>query len=58
MKQSVTEYLKQDRQWPRHLRVAHANYQKRNTGDDEAKKFWSNIIAANADAPIKKGKAK
>lgn len=47
---SVEEYLKQDRQWPRHLRIKHAQYQLLRTSPKSAEeKFWNAVLAANMD---------
>lgn len=43
---SVDRYLKDDRQWPRHLRLAHARYQRSVCKPDMAA-FWDAIIERN-----------
>ena len=44
---TVEEWNKQDRQWPRHLRLDHDRYQKRVAKDDATRKFWSDVIRSN-----------
>lgn len=44
---TVEKWNKQDRQWPRQLRLDHARYQKRVAKDDATRKFWSDVIRAN-----------
>lgn len=57
----VQEYLKQDRQWPRWLRVAHAKYQLSIANTEADRVFWRQIRRANSnfdegkDANVRKG---
>lgn len=44
---TVLEYLKADRQWPRHLRVAHATMQLINSKTRGDEVFWSAVLKAN-----------
>jgi hypothetical protein len=48
--QTPSEYIKQDRQWPRALRIAHAQYKlglATQAGDKVEIRFWKQIIKAN-----------
>lgn len=53
MTQDVTNYLLKDRQWPRHLRIAHAKMQVARAqlcfSDEDVQKlnFWQQILDAN-----------
>lgn len=43
-------FLKSDRQWPRHLRIAHAKLrlkQSKAAKDELAVEFWNAVISAN-----------
>lgn len=40
-------FLKSDRQWPRHLRIAHAHMQERKVDTAGEKEFWRKVIEAN-----------
>ena len=47
---TVREWLKQDRQWPRDLRIAHAKLrmeQSRKANDQKGVAFWSAVLEAN-----------
>lgn len=44
---SVEEFLKSDRQWPRELRLKHAQYQLRNAITEKTQTFWLAVIKAN-----------
>ncbi len=48
MNPKVQEYLKQDRQWPRWLRIAHAQYQLRMAKTDADRTFWRAVRKANS----------
>ncbi len=44
----VEAYLPEDRQWPRHLRIAHAHYQlQQHAKGTLGAAFWRNVIKAN-----------
>jgi hypothetical protein len=45
----VDTYIRLDRQWPRHLRIQHAEYQHRKSKTDEERRFWNAIIKRNKD---------
>ena len=49
----VRDYLIADRQWPRHLRIAHAEHQLAQCKPD-MKSFWQTIIKANRDEPVRR----
>lgn len=40
---SLNEFLKADRQWPRHLRIAHARLMMQ----ADNKEFWKAVLKAN-----------
>lgn len=44
---TIKEYLKQDRQWPRVMRIAHAQLKLRQAEGEDDKKFWTAILKAN-----------
>jgi hypothetical protein len=44
---TITEYLKADRQWPRHLRIAHAEYKLKAATNYKEKEFWQAVLEAN-----------
>ena len=48
MNLDIEDYLRQDRQWFREQRIAHARYRLLNSTDDNEKGFWLNVIKANA----------
>lgn len=45
----VHEYVLADRQWPRHLRIAHAKMQMEKTLSVTSKNFWRAILKRNED---------
>ena len=45
----IEAYLKQDRQWLRHQRIGHAEYQKKTAKTDDDRRFWHAIIKRNRD---------
>jgi hypothetical protein len=46
----VEEYIRQDRQWPRQLRINHAKMQMMKAKDQsDEERFWRAIIARNED---------
>lgn len=45
---TLKEYLIQDRQWPRHCRIAHANFQLERATVPKDKSFWKAVLKANA----------
>jgi hypothetical protein len=45
----IDDYCRSDRQWPRALRVAHAEYQKTIAKTDEQRRFWNAVIKRNKD---------
>lgn len=45
--QTVSEYLLTDRQWPHHLRVAHATMQLNKAKSVEEHRFWQLVLSAN-----------
>lgn len=49
----LTAWLEGDRQWPRHLRIAHArrHLSPSNTLTPYGKKFWEAVIKANGEKP-------
>lgn len=49
MNQKVLAYLKQDRQWPRWLRIAHAQYQLRIAKTEVDRVFWREVRKANSN---------
>jgi hypothetical protein len=49
MSSDILEYIKADRQWPRRLRLPHAQLQLRNETDPARQKFWQAVIDANSD---------
>ncbi len=49
-------YLKSDRQWPRYCRIAHAEYQLKNSQSDSDRVFWQAVIDANKDDEHDKSK--
>lgn len=46
--QQLEEYLKQDRQWTRSCRVAHARYQLKHAKTEQEREFWSAVLTANS----------
>jgi hypothetical protein len=44
---TVAEYLQADRQWPHHLRVAHAQMQLDKATSSEDYRFWQLVLSAN-----------
>lgn len=44
LKSIVDSYLKNDRQWSRPLRIAHAKFMLK---EDGAKEFWQAVLDAN-----------
>lgn len=46
-------FLKSDRQWPRHLRIAHANMQLRNAMMEVDQSFWHAVIEVNGTEMVK-----
>lgn len=40
-------FLKSNRQWPRHLRIANAQMQERKADTASEKEFWRKVIEAN-----------
>jgi len=38
-------FVLSDRQWPRHLRIAHARWQMKNATTPEVREFWRKIIS-------------
>lgn len=46
---TLKEYLKQDRQWHRPLRVAHARFQLRNATTEQERMFWRDVLNANKE---------
>ena len=48
----IEEYLKDDRQWPRPLRIAHAKLELRLANEADEKglaEFWEAVIERNQD---------
>lgn len=43
----LKDYLKSERQWPRHCRIAHAEYQLANATSRRSKDFWRAVLKAN-----------
>jgi hypothetical protein len=43
------EWLKEDRQWTRAMRVAHAKFRLANAGSDAEKLFWQAVLEANGE---------
>lgn len=43
----VEAHLLSDRQWPRLLRIQHAEYRRKVSKTDEERRFWKAIIARN-----------
>ncbi len=43
----LRSFLLSDRQWPRKLRIAHAEMQSAASATPEDKKFWRGVIDAN-----------
>jgi hypothetical protein len=43
----VKTYLLQDRQWPRELRIAHAQFQLKKVTVPEEFDFWKAVLEAN-----------
>lgn len=44
---NLQEYLRQDRQWPRYLRISHALFQLKKASSLEDKAFWNQVLLAN-----------
>lgn len=44
---TVNEFLKQDRQWTRALRIAHATYQLNKATEEPDKDFWTKVLEVN-----------
>jgi len=44
----LQDYLKDDRQWRRDLRIEHAKHQMRSIADQDEKDFWKSVLKANA----------
>jgi hypothetical protein len=51
---NLEEWLAQDRQWTRPLRLAHARFRLETATTDPDRKFWQQVIEANGDRPTKK----
>lgn len=49
--QTVFDYIKNDRQWTRPCRLAHAKYQLRHAESTEDQSFWKGVIRANVLSP-------
>lgn len=47
LQEYLQEYLKTDRQWPRHLRIAHARYELKQSKSAYSQAFWHAVIKAN-----------
>jgi hypothetical protein len=47
MKTRIEEFCKSDRGWPRHLRIAHAEYQARLATTEDGRNFWRGVKNAN-----------
>jgi hypothetical protein len=45
---TINEYIKADRQWPRHCRLQYAQVQLRAAKTPKDKEFWKAVITANA----------
>lgn len=45
----VDAYVLADRQWPRHLRIQHAEYQRTVAKNDEERRFWRAVLQRNKD---------
>ncbi len=45
----VEAFLLSDRQWPRPLRIQHAEYQRKISKTDEERRFWNAVIKRNKD---------
>jgi hypothetical protein len=47
MKRSISEFLREDRQWIRPQRIQHAEMQLKQSQEEADRKFWLAILAAN-----------
>jgi len=47
--EQVEEYIREDRQWPRHLRINHARMQLAKAGSELSRNFWRAILQRNED---------
>jgi hypothetical protein len=48
----LEQYLREDRQWPKHLRIAHAKYRMKMAESKEDKSFWKQVILANTESSL------
>lgn len=48
MEERVNAYLKDDRQWLRHIRIAHAKAKLSRAETLEEKEFWQHVLKANS----------
>jgi hypothetical protein len=46
---SVKEYLLSDRQWPRVMRIQHAEFKLKNSQNSKDIAFWQAVLDANKD---------
>lgn len=49
---ALEKFLKADRQWPRHLRIAHASCQLRNAPTEKLRSFWRAVIRRNGQQTL------
>lgn len=47
MSKNLQDYLRNDRQWMRSCRIAHANYQLGHAKTDDERRFWLAVLEAN-----------
>ena len=47
--EQIEEYILQDRQWPRSLRINHAKMQLAKAKSDFSRNFWRAILQRNED---------
>lgn len=53
---NLQEYLKADRQWPRHCRISYAKRMKSMAQTKEDRAFWNAVLEANGALKKRKGK--
>jgi hypothetical protein len=58
MKRSISNYLKEDRQWVRPQRIEHVQNQLQQAETNEDKEFWLAILAANGVTIQRRSKRK
>lgn len=55
---NLQDYLKADRQWPRHCRIGHAKLMLSMAQTKEDRAFWNAVLEANGALKKRKQKGK